>query len=125
MLQRGTKRNIWSAEEFGVILKQELARASRYGHEFSVLVFNGTITERIEDLKRVLSIRIRSTDEAGWLDEQSIGVILPDTPTEGAREVAADLSQQMATGEQPASCRVYTYPSQWLSVSRTYSLQES
>ena len=70
-------------------------------------------------------MRIRSTDEAGWLDEQRLGVILPDTPIEGARKVAADLSQRMATGEEPAACKIYTYPSQWLSVSPVYSLKES
>ena len=109
-------RDIWPAEQFAAILDREMALARRYDSEFSLVVFSGVHMERIEDRKEALLRRIRSTDEIGWLDEQRIGIILPDTSMEGAQKLADDISAQLSTPESPLSCRAYTYPSQWLSV---------
>ena len=109
---------LWPADRFRAILERETARAHRYNEAFSLLVLDGTSVECIRDLEEALCSRIRATDEAGWLDQQHIGVILPDTPIEGAQKLADDLSEQLS--EATPSCRAYTYPSQWLFVSRAW-----
>ena len=43
-------------------------------------------------LARLLRRRLRTTDEAGWLDLDRIGVVLPATPPRGAWKVADDAS---------------------------------
>ncbi len=117
--------DMWSAEEFGVILDGELARAHRHGYEFSLLVFDSTGTEHFENLGSVLCQRVRSTDDVGWLDERRIAVILPDTSIHGAWKVADDIREQMAALGSSPDCVVYTYPSQWFSECNTVSQQSS
>jgi lipopolysaccharide/colanic/teichoic acid biosynthesis glycosyltransferase len=51
----------------------------------------------------------------GWLNGHRIGVILTDTPIEGAWKFADDISQSVAASDPPPACSVYTYPTQWLS----------
>jgi lipopolysaccharide/colanic/teichoic acid biosynthesis glycosyltransferase len=43
-----------------------------------------------------------------------MGVLLPDTPAEGARKFAEDVCKAIATYTSPPVFRVFTYPSQWL-----------
>ncbi len=57
-------------------------------------------------MSRTLIRRMRSTDEIGWLDENTIGVFLPETEIDGARSLARDTCQGF-------SYQIYTYP--WLS----------
>jgi hypothetical protein len=108
--QRGPGRpldDIWPVEEFRAILKRQLGRAHRHGHELSVVVFDGIGAGCTQDLRSVLYHRMNSTGEAGWLDGQHIGVILLDTSVERAWKVANDICQRVAsTGTLPA-CRVY------------------
>jgi lipopolysaccharide/colanic/teichoic acid biosynthesis glycosyltransferase len=75
------------------------------------------------NLARVLAERIRSTDEAGWLDNHRIGVFLPDTSAVGAWRLADDICQVVATKSSPPKCTVYTYPSRWLSNNNRHSAQ--
>ena len=76
-----------SVPEFKAILKHERARVDRDGSEFSLVVLEvGGVDGNIIDtrgLVRALGERIRSIDEVGWVDEESIGVLLPSTNLEG------------------------------------------
>ena len=69
-----------SAAEFNVIIAKEKARADRNNHVFSLVSFK--ITPLISDIDSIiyfaqyLKNRIRITDDIGWLDKDSIGVLL-------------------------------------------------
>jgi lipopolysaccharide/colanic/teichoic acid biosynthesis glycosyltransferase len=55
--------------------------------------------------------RIRSLDEAGWLEPGVLGILLPETTQEGAWSLAKDLRRNDVTGYlRGAAVEVYTYP---------------
>jgi lipopolysaccharide/colanic/teichoic acid biosynthesis glycosyltransferase len=66
--------------------------------------------EDVQFLSRVLEGRLRMTDTPGQLDDGRIGVLLPDTSTEGAWKVAADISEVYPPGPDRPECEVLTYP---------------
>src|SRR3989442_6621568 len=70
------------------ILERERARADRSGDCLSLLTFVPRAPENAHAafafLANVLKARLRATDEAGWLDDHSIGVVLPSTTAHGA-----------------------------------------
>lgn len=111
------KRGLYSHDQLRAILARERGRADRNGHEFSFVVFDMGDAEAdnpaTHRLVEALICRVRSTDEAGWFDEQRLGVVLPDTPTEGAWKLADDICQMIAATAPSPVCMVYTYPSQW------------
>ena len=105
--------DIHSINEFSFIVGRERARSDRTGQYFSLAVFELNEKNKGQTspflLAEVLNQRKRSTDEIGWFDTRRIGVILPDTPVEGARKVADDICQRIATKVVPPSFKVYTY----------------
>ena len=110
-------RYINSAENFLAILKREIARADRYNKKISLIVFyvdgynDGSFTQFFVNF---LSSRVRLSDEVGWFDEKSIGVLLPDTALDGAWKIAREIREKTSHTILPPSCRVYMYPStQW------------
>src|SRR5258706_4033087 len=92
--------------DFRTGLIRERARADRTEQEFSVLVLEGQA-----NLIHMLEERLRNTDEIGWFDKQRIGVLLPNTPANGAVKLAQDIRRM--TMPSPPSVTVYTYPGQW------------
>lgn len=110
-------RGIHSMERFRDILERERARSDRNGHQFSLVVFNVGNPEpdstQVRHLVHVLTNRIRLTDEAGWLDNQHIGVLLPDTSATGAWRLADDVCKTFTADNSSPECTVYTYPSSW------------
>ena len=106
-----------SEELLRQIISRERARADRNGHHFSLLVFNvASYSERAHadaHVVTVLARRLRWTDDIGWFDESRVGVVLPDTPAEGAGKVANDLCQALNPSVLRPACVVYTYPSGW------------
>ena len=118
---------IHSAERFRAILERERARSDRNGHQFSLITFDLGRPEvnsaYIQHLTHVFTSRIRSTDEAGWLDNRRIGVLLPYTSADGSWKLADDVCQAIATEASPPKCDVYTYPFSWFSNSNGHSAQ--
>lgn len=113
--------SIYSAEEFRRILQRERARTDRTGREFSLVIFDMGSASNFDaadvgavHLVHVLEPRVRATDEVGWCDEQRIGVVLPDTPSRGARKLAKGVCQAISATAKPPFCTVYTYPSPWM-----------
>ena len=107
-------RTVKSHDSFRESLVRERAVCDRKGQEFSLLAFeleSPTASQRLSRLVQVLGERIRQTDEAGWLDQKCLAVLLPDTPPSGARTVAQDLCELMGSG--PPNCSIYSYPGQW------------
>ncbi len=109
---------IRSAEDIRSIFDRERARADRNNGEFSVAVFFlGARSSRTDAiLIRILRDRIRATDEIGWLDENRIGVVLPETSRDGATRLADDAcrrtEERLGVSETGATVRfeVYSYP---------------
>ena len=114
-------------ERFRVILERERVRADRNRHQFSMIIFEVSEPEvdstQVQHLARVLTNRIRLSDQAGWFDGHRIGVLLPDTSPDGAWKLAEDVRQAMAAKSLPPECTVYTYPSKWFFDDNEHSSQ--
>jgi lipopolysaccharide/colanic/teichoic acid biosynthesis glycosyltransferase len=109
-----------SGEELRAIIERERARADRNGSTFSLVVFDIGDTDTEQNVMRrltaLISHRVRSTDEVGWIDTRRIGVNLPDTSAGGARKLAHDISQEVAIRKSLLTFKIYTYPLEWLSI---------
>lgn len=101
------------AEQFRTLILHECARCDRNAHAFSLIHIdlrpdgrnNGLDRDRtVRQLSKFLEQRMRSTDVFGWLDENSVGVFLPETGKEGARSLARDACKGY-------SYQIYSYPS--------------
>ena len=125
--QNGELPGIHSVERFRSILEYERNRSVRSSQMLSLVVFNvgrsNTKSNGNGHLARALAVRIRSIDEVGWLDNQHIGVLLPYTSTTGARKLAEDACQSIATEVPPPLCTVYTYPASWFFDNNGHSVQ--
>ena len=99
--------------EFRQSIARERARSDRTGDRFCLLAVAPAATSPIPDfyleLSAVLRQRLRLTDEAGWLDQHRVGMVLPATSPRGAWKLAADVCQQLNADHEP-TCRVYCYP---------------
>ena len=106
-----------SPEYFRAILNREIARADRYNKKISLIVFyvNGyDDSTSIQFFKNFLSSRVRLSDEVGWFDEKSIGILLPDTSLDGAWKIAEEIREKISHTILQPSCEVFMYPStQW------------
>src|SRR5438128_5565022 len=96
-------------------LERERARADRTGDNLSLLTF---APRRPEDapaalafLAKILRTRLRATDEAGWLNDRLIGVVLPSTAAQGAWKLADDICLEFLDDLSRPVCTVYSYPS--------------
>lgn len=105
---------IQSKESFRASVIRERQRVDRNQHLFSLLLFtvgrqnsNGVIAQQLAHL---LVERIRSTDEAGWFDNKSIGVILPYTCAEGAYKLANEICKTFGPETPVPKYVVHTYP---------------
>lgn len=104
-----------SRQDFSLILERERARADRNGHGFSLVTFDvGDGHARHAGLvQQVLANRIRLTDELGWYDDRRIGVLLFNTPGEGAWNYANRVREALSPAARDPEFSVYTYPANW------------
>lgn len=100
--------------DFKRTLAAERALAERTRRGFSLLVFDlGGYTDRVagrQTLESVLRHRLRNLDEAGWLDNRRVGVLLRETPAGGARKPAADICAALCEKRVPDRCSIVSYP---------------
>jgi lipopolysaccharide/colanic/teichoic acid biosynthesis glycosyltransferase len=105
-----------SPEQLRAVLDRERARADRTGDRLSLLTFTPRTPESTAELPpclaRILNQRLRATDEVGWLDDQQVGVVLPNTPGPGAWRLADDVCLQVPEEVPPPICNVFCYPSE-------------
>jgi lipopolysaccharide/colanic/teichoic acid biosynthesis glycosyltransferase len=110
--------NIHAAKEFQAILRHERARADRSDGHFALIAMRlSAHPEEKHELPRLvqaLSQRIRVTDVLGWLDDQTLSVLLPGTDPEGARVFIGNLNKQYLAGRQPVLVTIFCYPEHWL-----------
>lgn len=110
--------DIHSVDEFKAILKYERARVDRAGSHFSLVALEveGCLNDK-DELKRLLHAlreRMRTTDQLGWLDDRTIGMLLPGTDMEGAWIFIVNFERDHFVRQQPAPFTVYCYPEHWL-----------
>lgn len=105
-------------KEFETILRYERARADRSGNRFAVIALEvqGYFKQKKELIRLLKSLRarIRDTDQLGWLDDRTVGVLLPDTDLEGGWKFIVDFGREYFVQRRPASFTVYCYPEHWL-----------
>ncbi len=110
-------RELLSAKQLHAIMARERARADRNSHEFSVIILAlGNQAESRVLSRRVaqtLFQRVRFTDDAGWLDHQHLGLVLPETSASGAHKLANDLCMLLAESLPDVTYEIITYPSDW------------
>jgi lipopolysaccharide/colanic/teichoic acid biosynthesis glycosyltransferase len=109
--------SLLSVKQFARVLERERARADRTGEAFSLIVFalgrKKPRNDAMPHLASILRQRLRTTDDAGLLDQRRIGVALPATPVSGAWTVADDVCVCIPAGVDLPECTVYTYPTNW------------
>jgi len=109
-----------SPEEFSRILMRERERSDRSGVGFSLVVFETGNPQKDNDLaslliSSLLSRRHRVIDEVGWLKDDAVAAALPGTSPEGAWKFAKDVLTGTPLENFPSACKVYTYPTPWMS----------
>ena len=104
---------VYSEGEFQAVIQRECSRSDRSGSGFSLMVFplSYSRSSKRDSLKiaKVLTERVRSTDEVGWIGNKCLGVVLPDTPSDRARILAQDLHSRIGEGHINGF-RIYGYP---------------
>lgn len=100
--------------QFRAEVTRERIRADRNQSQFSILVIElpADRSNRRDYLKlsRLLRKRLRLTDTAGYLSNDRVAALLPETPKTGAWKVASDLCDVYPVGHERPSCEVYVYP---------------
>jgi lipopolysaccharide/colanic/teichoic acid biosynthesis glycosyltransferase len=108
--------HLHSPERLRFILERERMRSDRSGREFSLLAIKLGEEDRSNGgLRRLADIvhqRLRITDDAGHLDDGRIGVVLPETPAQGAWLVADEICKMFEAKRERLTCDVYVYPPQ-------------
>lgn len=107
-------------KEFHATLSKERARSDRNGHGFSVATFSlsdDSVALHLDPLLGILKDHIRATDDIGWFDESSVGVLLYNTPLDGAWEFVSNVRTTIDQLRIPHSCDVFTYPNDWSKIS--------
>jgi lipopolysaccharide/colanic/teichoic acid biosynthesis glycosyltransferase len=109
---------VLSIEKFTVILNRERDRADRTGQEFSLAAFEvGNDRGKncpSRNLVRILTQRIRSTDDIGWLGDGRIAVVLPHTTAAAAWIFVNNVWHAYSKFAPAPNCDVYSYPSGWI-----------
>ncbi|MGD9722715.1 MAG: sugar transferase [Pirellulales bacterium] len=103
-----------STERMRAILDRERMRADRGNASFALLTFTIHRSAEAGDLATlagILSDRIRATDDAGLLGARRVGVVLPETPAEGAWKLSQDVCDLLPQRMRRPDREVYVYPS--------------
>ncbi len=108
---------IYARREFAALFERERRRSDRNECEFAVITFEIPHCAHCEQVKQklagTLQKRIRCSDVLGWIDEQHLGVILPDTSAKGARKLARDVCNAVLSETAVLQYTIFVYPSHW------------
>ena len=105
--------DIYSSQEFQIMLERERARVERNGAEFTLIIFD--VNPNVAPSRAIHAIdmikkRARITDVVGWLDSKRVGVFLPDTPEEGGWIFAQDVNTELVCSAISLPVHVFCYP---------------
>ncbi len=115
---RDLSSSISQTPKFHKAIRRECARSDRNGQGFALVVFDlediQTHKKSSQALLTILRHRLRSTDEAGWLNLRYVGVLLYGTvEKEDAWRFVNDVWERVAQIAEPPKCSVYLYPHDW------------
>ena len=98
--------------DFRFAAECERMRVDRNGSVLSLLLvkLKSANPEDVGFFARLLEGRLRVTDTPGMLNDGRVGILLPDTPAEGAWKVATDISEVFPPGPGRPECEVRVYP---------------
>ena len=106
--------SLLSVQDFRRQAARERVRADRSCMPFSILAIelpgDRSTPRDFVFLARVLDRRLRITDTSGFLEDNRVAVLLPETPKAGAWKVASDICDLYPVGRERPSCEVYVYP---------------
>jgi hypothetical protein len=105
--------DICSQEEFHSILVREKARADRNGHGFSLVAIEASNLEGTASLTENFQQLIRTTDEIGWFDQNTLGIFLYNTSALGAWQFVNNSKKKTVDDFSISNCSVYSYPNEW------------
>jgi len=107
-------KGINSRRDFFKIIGRERERANRNNHQVSLIVFNLESFPDNSSQRKLLIRNIirekREIDELGWYNKHSVGVILPYTSSNGARQFSVRLSRSLNFIMPDSFCYLFTYP---------------
>src|SRR5512140_2047638 len=106
---------IHAMERFRDLIERERSRSDRTGIRFSLVVFRLAGRKRdtyrtLSHLVGLLTSRARTSDEIGWFDKSSLGVILIGAGEAGAAEFGRKVAASLPEGVTVPIVSVYTYP---------------
>jgi PleD family two-component response regulator len=94
--------DVLNHEDFMNLLRRENNRADRTNHSFSVIVFHPDVKKeklhQYTNLIKILKKRIRLYDSIGWFDDESIGVLLPETSEDNANKFGVEIYGYLQKG---------------------------
>jgi lipopolysaccharide/colanic/teichoic acid biosynthesis glycosyltransferase len=107
------QQGVFSVKTFRFILRRERSRADRSGHSFSLIILR-LPARRTQGANRwllnALAKQIRIADSIGWVDSLSLGVLLPDTTTDGAVAFLEKAVPAIADAGTVPEINIYSYP---------------
>jgi hypothetical protein len=115
-----------SRKDFNTVIDRETERADRSGLIFSIILFDFTqvqsMQRSIDFMLQLISARMRTSDEAGWLSDEKLGMVLYNTSHESALVLADEIRATFDdTNVEPPAIDIFIYPddAQKLSVHST------
>jgi GGDEF domain-containing protein len=108
---------IYDREHFKKRLREELARSTRYSHEFCLAVLEahgGTNGVRLQQKMTlgmdILSRSLRTSDIAGEVYDDTLAAILVETDNKGATDAMHRLAARLANRTGPWHITLYFFP---------------
>ena len=109
--------NLHTKKETDEILNYECNRTDRNKQEFSLIVFsfnkNYKNKKELDNFIKVILKRKRLIDEIGWFGDNGVGIILPETDSNNAKNIAAGIKNNIYTKKLDLSVTLYSYPDKW------------
>lgn len=104
-----------SISDFNVIISRECLRSERFQQSFSLITLKKTDNVTFEHLLQVLARRLRSSDVAGWITNEYIGVLLSNTDSQQSVDCfIRSIRNMMASREVSLpEYHVHTYSTEW------------
>ncbi|TVM32073.1 hypothetical protein [Oceanidesulfovibrio marinus] len=101
--------------EFRKLVEKERCRASRFGQTFSLILFpvvsQNAGDPSANDFFSFLRSFVRLTDEIGWFNETTLGVLMAGTTRQGATFFLSRLAK-VQSGEATDAAEVYEFPTE-------------
>ncbi len=98
------------------LVQLECARAERNGAPLSMVVFPTSSNRQpsFEFLERLIPEKIRLADAAGWISDNELAVLLPETAVGGAKTFIEILQKQFGRARTLPAFDLYRFEGKWV-----------